>query len=542
MQIIESRVVETSGSIREVPVEVQATDNGIVMALGWFGSTPLFVDRVAISTDLVVDSLLEHGWQSWSTVRPSRRDDTRPVRADAPRWFRSQMLADGDHAGEVVAADTVLVHPQGLLGAADPTSHPLTFVCQPDTGIITVEILLDGIRLEPGERIELGGIIVLEGPPGEALSSWAAMTGAASGARIAAPVPLGWCSWYHYFASVTDDIVLSNLAHAARHNLEVLQIDDGWQRSIGEWTSTASSFGRPIADVAGAIVDRGLTAGIWTAPFLAIEGGPIATDHPEWLVRNPDGRPRTALFHQLWGGRVFALDLSRNDVLDHLESQFIWLKGAGFGYFKIDFLHAGSVPGTRQGSGSMTRVQAMQAGLAAIRRAIGPESFLLGCGAPLGPSLGAVDAMRVSEDVAPHWEPREHFAGWPESTVAAANSVEQTLRRSFLHRRWFANDPDCALLRSRNTELTSTERRTVADTVLGTGGFTMVSDDLSLYGPDEWEVVEAMGASRQDVDGPLEIADPLAHSELIVTGRTHRLEVDLTSRTSALSMLEQPAP
>jgi hypothetical protein len=42
--------------------------------------------------------------------------------------------------------------------------------------------------------------------------------------------------------------------------------------------------------------------------------------------------------------------------------------------------------------------------MAVIRDAAGSDAYLLGCGAPIIPSVGHVDAMRVSNDIAPHWE------------------------------------------------------------------------------------------------------------------------------------------
>lgn len=541
MQFLDSVVIDTTGVVNHASIGIDVTGASSSFTLIWNGPSQLIADKVIITTDLTVETMLEHGWQSWSTVRPTTPGDIRPERAAAPRWFRNQMCANGRIAGTRVVADTVLVHTDGLLGASDPSGHPVSFACDPQTGAVAIEILLDGSRIEAGGNLDLGGIVALTGAPGPALSTWATMTGNSLGARVSAPAPLGWCSWYHYFNSVTDDVVLGNLALASRHGLEVIQIDDGWQRSIGEWTTTSASFGRPIESLAGAISQQGLTAGIWTAPFIAIEGGPLAESHPEWLVRREDGQARTALFNPEWGGRVFALDLSRPDVLEHIESEFRWLHDVGFEYFKIDFLHAGAVPGRRHGDGTITRVDALKDGLRAIRRAIGPHAFLLGCGAPLGPTIGLLDAMRVSEDVAPFWDPRLSFPGWPESTVAAANSVEQTLRRSPLHRRWFVNDPDCALLRPNDTELSGVERHTVADTVIGTGGFTMVSDDLALYRSLEWAAVEEMGANRRRIDGPLELSDPLALSRLVVQGQHHRLEVDLASKSSSLTFAPRSA-
>ena len=41
---------------------------------------------------------------------------------------------------------------------------------------------------------------------------------------------------------------------------------------------------------------------------------------------------------------------------------------------------------------------AYRAGLALVRDAVGPDVYLVGCGAPILPSVGLVDAMRVSPD------------------------------------------------------------------------------------------------------------------------------------------------
>ena len=51
-------------------------------------------------------------------------------------------------------------------------------------------------------------------------------------------------------------------------------------------------------------------------------------------------------------------------------------------------------------------MEAYRRGLRLIRDAIGPEAYLLGCGAPILPSVGLVDAMRVSPDTGTDYEPR----------------------------------------------------------------------------------------------------------------------------------------
>ena len=42
-------------------------------------------------------------------------------------------------------------------------------------------------------------------------------------------------------------------------------------------------------------------------------------------------------------------------------------------------------------------------GMEAIREAVGPDVTLLGCGAPFGPMLGLVEAMRIGPDVSGDW-------------------------------------------------------------------------------------------------------------------------------------------
>ncbi len=452
-----------------------------------------------------VTEVLEHGFQSWSTVRRARLDDLRPERAHAPRWFLHQMLADGSSAGQQIAGDTFLVHDRGVIGALGAKNQFTRFYI--DGNDLVAEWLLDEVRLGDARSITLEAVWYAQGEPGALYGLYADLAGGEMRARDPRPLRSAWCSWYDYFGAITPNDIRENLTLAREHDITVVQIDDGWQEEIGRWTSVNDNWGEDLSVIARDITSAGGVAGIWTAPFLAQLGGSLATEHPDWLLRHPDDRPVTALTHGGWGGNIGALDTTRPEVLEYLADTFRTLLSQGFRYFKIDFCHAASSPGIRFDP-SVTRAQALRRGLEAIRSAIGEESYLVACGCPLLSAVGIVDAMRVSEDVAPFYQPRQFFDGWRECSVAARNAIEPSILRAPLHGRWFTLDPDCVLLRPVHTDLTASQRRLVLDVALATSGFVVLSDRLAHYGEHEWNL--AQNAFTSSHAGIRELIDPFS--------------------------------
>ena len=102
-----------------------------------------------------------------------------------------------------------------------------------------------------------------------------------------------------------------------------------------------------------------------------------------------------------------------------------------------------------------------------------------------------------------------------------------------MHRRWFLNDPDCLLLRPTSTDLTSDERLALATSILGTGAYLIVSDDLSTYTTREWELLDRLIELQPQADTTLDLGDPFA-SEVTVTGEHLRLKVSWDRRTASL--------
>jgi alpha-galactosidase len=476
------------------------------------GNRTVFPERVGLAVDGAQPRLvLEHGWQSWSAVRPCPPADTRPPRRDAPGWVRAMYLADPATAGERVAGDQFLLTDAGVVGFLGGAAHLGTVTVEPGGGVVAWA-LLDGVPVEPGESRELEPVWVAGGDPGSCYSAYAEAWGRAAGARASAPAPVGWCSWYDFFGEVTPADVRANVELAAAHGIEVVQVDDGWQGVVGDWLSEAPAWaGGALGALAGEIAERGLVAGLWTAPFLAAENL-----RPGWAPRHESGRPLRAVWNEAWGGWALALDTTRPDVLDHLRETYAALRAAGFAYHKVDFCYAAAMPGARHDP-HQTRAQALRAGLLAVREGIGDDAFLLGCGCPFGPAAGVVDAMRVSADVAPYWDPPLAWPGFEECPPAARNAIAASLLRAPLHRRLWVNDPDCVLLRDTATDLTPAQVERLAGAVLAAGGFTVVSDDLRRYGPAQWDALERLVAARAERDRPLDVEDPFA-TPLVVGG------------------------
>ncbi|MEY2452073.1 MAG: alpha-galactosidase [Acidimicrobiaceae bacterium] len=336
----------------------------------------------------------------------------------------------------------------------------------------------------------------------ESFEHWAAETGKASGARTSAPFQVGWCSWYHYFDRVTEHDIRANLAHAADWPFDVFQIDDGFQSEIGDWLTTNDKFPSNIDRLADTIASEGHLPGIWIAPFLAAPNSVVAQQHPDWFATHASGRRLIGSFNDHWGGAVHVLDTTNPEVLSHLEATARALVDAGFTYLKLDFTYAPGLAGSYVDP-SITPDERVRAGFDAIRRGAGEDTFLLGCGAPLGAAIGLVDGMRIGPDVAPWWElPDDHPfpPGYKATSPATANALRATEARQFMHRHLWLNDPDCVMLRTTHTDLTPDEVRRWALAVGDSGGMVLVSDDLSLLDDDARALLDDVIARGQDVD------------------------------------------
>ena len=304
-------------------------------------------------------------------------------------------------------------------------------------------------------------------------------------ARRGKSIPVGWCTWCHFFQSVTQDDVLTNLQWAKQNRdaipLEIIQIDDGFQEEVGDWYDIkATSFPDGMDKLSAKIRDAGFRAGLWLAPFVAKPGARLLSEHPEWILCDSSGRSVNAGF--IFESFSRALDVTHPEYLAYLKDLIATVvHDWGYDYLKLDFLYAGALPGAHHDP-TLTRAQAFYRVLKVIREAAGEDVTLLGCGCPLGSGVGIFDCMRIGPDVAPCWRPSYRGIKYPfknePGMPATRSAILSIISRGMLHRRWWIDDPDCLLVRDVNTHLTEAEVQSLATVISLSGGSLLVSDHL----------------------------------------------------------------
>ncbi|HEX8863759.1 MAG TPA: glycoside hydrolase family 36 protein [Actinomycetes bacterium] len=454
-----------------------------------------FAEIAEVRVDPAAARVYEHGWQSWTPTtayglqQPAHRPSSgtrrvlcyRPDRVPPPIGFQGEGLlaVDPGDGGPVLVVATLdasvhmpsirAEHRQGrVMVTADGPVERVEFEVPepttpagPDPGGPGPGALGTGTGA-PGD----GGAGRL-GRLGAALAAWADRYAERAAVPSPRPAPTVWCSWYHYFTRVTEGDMLENLDAMDELDLpvEVVQLDDGYQAEIGDWLELSGRFSS-LHELVDRIRQRGRRAGIWVAPFLVGERSKLAAEHPDWLVRD-------ATAGRNWDQELRALDVTHPDAAAWLGEVFTALAGMGIDYFKIDFVYAGALEGGRHGHAD--GLAAYRRGVQLIREAIGPDAYLLGCGAPILPSIGLVDAMRVSPDTAPVYEPPDADLSRPSQRAAVLTGRG----RQWQHGRFWVNDPDCLLARP------AVERREAwAAHVAEVGGLVASSDRLRDL--DQW--------------------------------------------------------
>jgi alpha-galactosidase len=436
-------------------------------------------------------SVYQHGWGSWTPVLGRHFDQslyTEPGHAVYQRTHQPHLDTEisGAISSEWVTVIASRGQPEGatnalMVGFVTTANQLGELLITPDGTKLIARCHLDGTVLVPGESVRSEVLLLHAGTdPLGLLDLWAEQVGENMKARVPdrEDIPTGWCSWYTFYGENTADDVLQNV-EAIDHNqlpLDVILIDDGYQTAIGDWFSfDHEKFPDGMIPVAEAIRDAGHRLGVWTAPFGATIDSQLFADHPDWFLHDEASEPVVGWTH--WGTDCYALDTTHPEVLDWLEEAFRRMrKEWKADFFKIDFLFAAARPGQRRDD-TATRAQALRRGLKAIRKGIGRSAFLLGCGAPMGPSIGIVDGMRVGPDVDPNWRPL-----WKHdlSAPSTENALRNAITRAPFHGRLWANDPDCLLVRDRgeDMDLVLNEMRTLSALVALLGGLTFDSDNL----------------------------------------------------------------
>jgi alpha-galactosidase len=457
---------------------------------------------------------LRNGWQSWSATGARDLDVAGEPPFPSGPWLRGMHHALGapaeDRAGwhESHGVAVVGESPRGpacLVGVLERgrAFGILYLRCDGEHVLLEVELAVDA-ELAPGEVRPLERVRVALGLDASLLlEAFGEAHGQLASARTAWPFLSGWCSWYHFFERVSEADVLRNLEALAAAcpalPVDVIQIDDGYQRAVGDWLETNPKFPRGLAKLAAEIRSAGFVAGLWTAPFCAVAESRVFADHPDWLLRSGDG-PLRGLLHPVWSrdAAVYVLDPSREEVRSHLGSVFRELRAIGFDYLKLDFLYTAAMQAAAFDPG-LSRAQRLRAGLEAVRAGAGEGAFLLGCGCPLGAAVGVVDGMRIGPDVAPSWaaEPAFRIPGLEETLPQVRAAVRSVLARAWMHRRLWLNDPDCLMARTRETRLSAEEARTLAIAIAATGGMLLFSDDWPSLGEEERKrICDTLEAAR----------------------------------------------
>jgi alpha-galactosidase len=414
------------------------------------------------------DTFLANNWQSWGPIQKMRRGDRfEGLAARMEKQGRFVFSPIPETALERLMSDYFIAWEGGVAGfLASRVGHPY-FAVEDDE----IAGYVDYFDVDLEDAVPLEPLVVLSTTSVEqAVEEYGIRVALENGVRVSEWNPIGWSSWYHYFTDLTFADVEKNLKLAAgRFPFEVFQVDDGFEADIGDWLNPKAGFGT-LPELARLIRGAGFRAGIWTAPFSAAETSDLAGRHPEWMVAE-DGKPRAC--YRGWGKNIYALDATRLEAKRWLSETFAALEDMGYDFFKVDFLFAAAMAGAR--SRRVTPIQAYREGLAIIREAVG-TSFLLGCGAPLLPSVGLVDGMRVGEDTAPFWDSKKP----PLEGVNAYYALRNPILRSFMNKKWWLNDPDCLLLRRREVDLSDGERELYARTAGALDTLLVESDDLEL--------------------------------------------------------------
>lgn len=439
-----------------------------------------------------------NGYQSWTTSGEMSAEDiyrgTTPL-AGVTKYTKDMAITSGDYAFTRYEPRPGFFHSftytylrRGdefeFFGSLSERNGYTVFYSDMEKHIFSVEKDVEGLTIS--EPYEMFDIVRFVGGYDEVFDKYFAAMNLPAKKRIDRLT--GYTSLYNYFQKIDENIILRDLKglSRARESVNIFQIDDGYEPFVGDWLDyNGRDFPNGMKTIADAVHREGYLAGIWLAPFNVQRGkSRILKEHPDWLICNPDGKPQLGCV--AWGG-AYTLDIYNPEVREHLKKVFdTVLDDWGYDMVKLDFLYSQC----RTPRNNKTRGTIMCEAMDFLRECVG-DKLILGCGVPLGPAFGVVDACRISCDVDLSYGGKFYNSMSINNELPSAqNAINNSMFRRHLNGRAFLNDPDVFFLRDHNLTFTWEQKLLLAKINNLFGRVLFVSDDAGEYSEAELEVLK----------------------------------------------------
>ncbi|MBA4168159.1 MAG: alpha-galactosidase, partial [Chitinophagaceae bacterium] len=155
-------------------------------------------------------------------------------------------------------------------------------------------------------------------------------------------------TWQPFFDHINEKLIRDCADSLAHTGCDLFIIDAGWYKRAGDFNADPEKFPNGMKPVCQYINSKGMRSGLWFTIGSVHNKSKIALEHPEWLIKDKNGRPENLHNGDMqedgneWQSAIRTMSLA-SGYYDHIHNVIRgYVKDWGISYLKLDLSIANS--------------------------------------------------------------------------------------------------------------------------------------------------------------------------------------------------------